>query len=457
MGQQGVDFNRVAFTTLGCKVNQYESEALKSLFHQNGYQVVDFAEQADVYVINTCTVTHLGNRKSRQMIRRAVNSNPDAVVAVTGCYAQTAPGEVLAIPGVDLVIGTSDRRRIVELVEEARKSQEPINAVRNIMEAGEFEEISVLESEHRTRAFIKIQEGCNNYCSYCIIPFARGPLRSRKPERVIEEAERLCTAGFQEIVLTGICIGTYGRDLGQVISLAGLVRKLIEIPGLTRLRLGSVEPTDITPDLVEVVADSPQVCKHLHIPLQSGSDVTLQAMNRRYNTMEYAKLVGYLRYMIPDLAVTTDVIVGFPGEEEEHFLHTLEFVEEMEFAALHVFKYSTRKGTASAELPDNVPPELKESRSRQLIKLGKDNAREFARNFIGQTMDVLVEQRVDDAALGDYPDAGAANSGESLYEGLTGNYLRVIFKAREQDRGCLVKVALEGFQQDALRGCIIDQ
>lgn len=447
MGQHGVDFKRVAFTTLGCKVNQYESEALKSLFLQNGYKVVDFTDQADVYVINTCTVTHLGNRKSRQMIRRAVNSNPDAVVAVTGCYAQTAPGEILAIPGVDLVIGTSDRGRIVELVEEAREAQEPVNAVKNIMEAGEFEEISVLQSEHRTRAFIKIQEGCNNYCSYCIIPYARGPLRSRKPERVLEEAERLCTAGFREIVLTGICIGTYGRDLEQDITLAGLVRKLTGIPGLTRLRLGSVEPTDITPDLVEVVSENPQVCKHLHIPLQSGSDVTLRAMNRRYNTMEYAKLVSYLRYMLPDLAVTTDIIVGFPGEEEEHFLHTLEFVEEMEFAALHVFKYSIRQGTAAAQLPDDVPPEVKESRSNQLIKLGKDKGREFARRFIGQTLEVIVEQRVDDGAQG----------GQVLYEGLSGNYLRVVFPAREEDRGRMVKVVPEGFWQDALRGYIFEE
>ncbi|MFZ3170902.1 MAG: tRNA (N(6)-L-threonylcarbamoyladenosine(37)-C(2))-methylthiotransferase MtaB [Carboxydocellales bacterium] len=431
---------RVALTTLGCKVNQYESEALQSLFQQKGYQVVNFTEPAEVYVINTCTVTHLGNRKSRQIIRRAVNANPNAVVAVTGCYAQTSPEEVLAIPGVNLVIGTSERAKIVELVEAAGQSGEPINAVKNIMDAGEFEEISILTSEHRTRAFIKIQEGCNNYCSYCIIPFARGPQRSRKPEKVLEEAERFCAAGFQEIVLTGICIGTYGRDLDQAISLAGLVQKITAIPGLSRVRLGSVEPTDITPELVEVVGENPRVCKHLHIPLQSGNDVTLKEMNRRYNTLEYAKLLGYLRYKIPYLAVTTDIIVGYPGEKHEYFRHTLEFVEEMEFADLHVFKYSTRQGTTASKLADNVPPDIKEDRSRQLILLGKSMARDFANSFIGQTMEVIVEQRV------------AANN---LYEGLTCNYLRVMFTAGEEDRGRLLKVVLKEFRQEALVGQVI--
>ncbi len=479
---------KVAFATLGCKVNQYESEAIKSLFLEQGYQIVDFADPADVYVINTCTVTHLGNRKSRQMIRRATNTSPEAVVAVTGCYAQTAPGEVLAIPVVNLVIGTCDRGQIVDLVEKAKAGQAPINAVRNIMEAEDFEEISVLKSEQRTRAFVKIQEGCNNFCSYCIIPFARGPLRSRQPERVVAEVERLVRAGFKEIVLTGICIGAYGRDLleknteadallptwEEELTLAGLVRSLVQIPDLVRLRLGSVEPTDITPDLVAVLADYPQVCKHLHIPLQSGSDITLKAMNRRYNTMEYAKLLGYLRYMIPDLAITTDVIAGFPGEEEEaHFLHTLEFVEKMEFAALHVFKYSPRKGTTAAEQPDSVPAEVKEHRSNRLIELGNQAARDFACKFLGQTLEVIVEQKANKVTtteltevttsvypgVADLDQPDVATPGQSdnqnIYEGLAGNYLRILFPAEQPERGQLVKVLLKNYYQDALWGEIV--
>lgn len=470
MGQQ-----KVAFATLGCKVNQYESEALKSLFTAKNYRVVDFGEAADVYVINTCTVTHMGNRKSRQMIRRAVKANPEGMVVVTGCYAQTAPGEVLSIPGVSLVIGTADRGRIVELVEQAREAQAPINAVGNIMEAEEFEELSVLDSEHRTRAFLKIQEGCNNFCSYCIIPYARGPLRSRQPDRVVEEAEKLCAAGFKEIVLTGICIGTYGKDLndgvqkggvsacsasadrdsgsapGGRVTLAGLVRKLVEVPGLARLRLGSVEPADITPELVEIVSEHPKVCKHLHIPLQSGSDIILKAMNRRYNTMEYAKLLGYLRYMIPGLAVTTDIIVGFPGEKEEYFLHTMEFVEEMEFAALHVFKFSPRQGTAAAKLPDTVSAELKERRSRQLITLGQQKTREFLNQFVGKQLEVIVEQKVnnDEVNL-------EHNSEEAFYEGITGNYLRVVFPASEAEKGRLVRIRAIKSQGDVLVGMIIE-
>ncbi|HEX3033028.1 MAG TPA: tRNA (N(6)-L-threonylcarbamoyladenosine(37)-C(2))-methylthiotransferase MtaB, partial [Bacillota bacterium] len=416
-------------------------------------QVVDFNEPADVYVINTCTVTHLGNRKSRQMIRRAVAGNENAVVAVTGCYAQTEPGEVLNIPGVSLVIGTADRGRIVELVEQAQNNPEPINAIGNIMEAKEFEEIALVHSEHRTRAFIKIQEGCNNYCSFCIIPYARGRLRSRKPERVVEEAARLTDQGFQEIVLTGICMGTYGRDLpGEAITLANLIRRLLEVPGLRRLRLGSVEPTDITPDLVSVIADNAQVCKHLHIPLQSGSDVTLQAMNRHYNTMEYAKLVGYLRYVIPDLAVTTDIIVGFPGEKEEDVEHTLEFVEEVGFAALHVFKYSPRKGTVAAGMSDQVTAQEKDVRSRRLIALGRTQAEMFARSFCGRTLEVIVEQPVEQPVDQVHEDA----QGQQYYEGLTGNYLRVVFPAAEELQGKLVRVAIQHFRQGCLQGQILD-
>ncbi|MDA8233716.1 MAG: tRNA (N(6)-L-threonylcarbamoyladenosine(37)-C(2))-methylthiotransferase MtaB [Clostridia bacterium] len=432
--------NRVAVTTLGCKVNQYESAALMDLFREQGYVVVDFADLADVYIINTCTVTHLGNRKSRQMIRRAVKTNPEAVVAVTGCYAQTSPGEVLAIPGVNLVVGTKDRRRIVELVEEAKKSQAPLNAVTNIMEAKEFEDLQLVSYEGRTRAFIKIQEGCNNYCSYCIIPYARGPLRSRPPEKVVAEAENLVAQGFREIVLTGICTGTYGRDLGGDANLAGLLAQLSQVDGLRRLRLSSIEPTDITPGLLEVIADSPVICRHLHIPLQSGSDAVLRAMNRKYTTEEYEQLIGYIRFLIPGVAITTDIITGFPGERDEDFRTTMGFVEEVDFSDIHVFKYSPRQGTKAAEMANQVPSGIKDDRSQQLIQLAARKAREFAAGFIAQTMEVLVENTYQDDL--------------TRWEGLTDNYLRVVFPGSPGLKGDFLDIKITGQDDVILHGLI---
>ncbi|MHB8171743.1 MAG: tRNA (N(6)-L-threonylcarbamoyladenosine(37)-C(2))-methylthiotransferase MtaB, partial [Thermincolia bacterium] len=431
---------RIAITTLGCKVNQYESAALVDLFREQGYGLVDFEDTADVYIINTCTVTHLGNRKSRQMIRRAVKVNPEAVVAVTGCYAQTSPGEVLAIPGVSLVVGTRDRSRMVELVEDAKKSQVPLNAVTNIMEANEFEDLQLVSYEGRTRVFIKIQEGCNNYCSYCIIPYARGPLRSRPPEKVLAEAEKLAAQGFGEIILTGICTGTYGRDLGGDTNLTNLLTKLCEIDGLRRLRLSSVEPTDITPGLLEVIANSPMICRHLHIPLQSGSDAVLLAMNRKYTTEEYEQLIGYIRFLIPGVAITTDIISGFPGEREADFLTTMEFVENMDFAGVHVFKYSPRQGTKAAEMANQVSSRDKEERSRQLIELATRKVREFATGFIGETAEVLVENTHQDNA--------------ELWEGLTDNYLRVVFPGSPTLKGSFVDVNIIGEDNGILQGLI---
>lgn len=431
---------KVAFTTLGCKVNQYESEAMKSLFLEADYEVTEFDKYADVYVINTCTVTHLGNRKSRQMIRRAINNNPQAVVAVVGCYAQTAPGEVLEIPGVSLVIGTKDRNKIVELVHQAKASGEQINAVGNIMEAEEFEELTVVDKEQRTRAFLKIQEGCNNFCSYCIIPYARGPLRSRQPEKVLEEAENLVKSGFKELVITGICTGTYGKDLGNI-TLAGLVAQIGKIPGLERLRLGSLEPTDITPELVEVIRETPTICNHLHIPLQSGSDRILAAMNRNYLTNEYYKLIAYLRYSIPDLAVTTDVIVGFPGEKEEDFLIGKNFISRMEFANLHVFKYSPRAGTKAAEMSDQVDNAVKELRSKELIELAQRLQQEFAESYLEEEVQVLAEVQSKE-----YPE---------FWEGLTSNYLRVLFKGEGIVQGNIYSIKLEDWVEGKLYGELI--
>lgn len=449
---------KTAIYTLGCKVNQYESEALASLFRKAGYEIVDFKDPADVYVINTCTVTHLGDRKSRQMIRRAVKTNPDAIVAVTGCYAQTSPGEVLEIPGVDIVVGTRDRSRLPELVIEARRSREtlraeetfqareirrsraPINAVDDIMQAAEFEELPILDYETRTRAFIKIQEGCSNFCTYCIVPYARGPLRSRPEEKVLAEAEHFIREGFKEIVLAGIHTGAYGLDRGEERGLAGLVKKIARLPGLHRLRLSSIEPMDITFDLIGVIADNPVVCRHLHIPLQSGDDTVLKKMNRHYTAGEFARLVAVVRDRIPGVAITTDIMVGFPGETDGLFENSYRFAEAMGFARMHVFKYSPRRGTKAAGYPDQVPPEQKEERSRRLIALGEKMSQDFARQFLGADIEVLVEQR--------------HSKRSKFYEGLTDNYLRVLLQGDDKMRGQFIRVKLEKVKGEYLLGIL---
>ncbi|MCL6634759.1 MAG: tRNA (N(6)-L-threonylcarbamoyladenosine(37)-C(2))-methylthiotransferase MtaB [Peptococcaceae bacterium] len=432
---------KVAIYTLGCKVNQYESASLAGLFRERGYRVVDFEDTADVYIINTCTVTHLGDRKSRQLIRRAARANPGALIAVTGCYAQTSPGEVLEIPGVDLVVGTRDRTRLVDLVEEAAKGGVPLNAVREYEAGDEFEEFPSLPLQGRVRAFLKIQEGCSNFCTYCIVPYARGPLRSRRPERVIDAAREMVAAGFKEIVLTGIHTGAYGQDLDEDLTLAGLLRRLAEIPGISRLRLSSIEPNDITPELVETLAGSKIFCRHLHVPLQSGDDRILRRMGRRYSTWEYARLAEVLRENIPGLALTTDVMVGFPGETEENFANTYRFIEKVSFSGLHVFKFSPRRGTPAAGFAEQVGPHIKEERSRKLIQLGEILAARFASSHLGLELDVLVEQPFGDDG--------------QLYEGLTDNYLKVAFPGHESLRGEMVRVKAGRLRGAVLEGRII--
>lgn len=426
---------RVAFHTLGCKVNQNEAEAMQRLFRHAGYQVVDFQEEADVYVIHTCTVTHLGDRKSRQIIRRAIRLNPEAVVAVTGCYAQVASQEVLEIPGVDLVIGTQNRARIVELVEQVMEERQPLNAVEDILKVKEFEELPI-EETGRIRAFMKIQEGCQNFCTYCIIPFARGPVRSRHPDKILAEAGRLVDKGYKELVLTGICTGAYGQDLGDGIDLNRLLLKLKEIPGLLRIRISSLDPNDFTPDLIDTLTGNPVFCSHLHISLQSGNDKILRDMRRKYTTAYFAYLVGELRKRRPGIALTTDIMVGFPGETEEDHQSSLEFVERMALSGLHVFKYSRRKGTKAYDFPGQVPPPEKEKRSRDFLSLDKKLREAYARSFLGERLEVLVETAVD----GGY------------WEGHTGNYLKVRFPAGEDLRGQPVPVVLEAIEGDIIKG-----
>ncbi|CCO07881.1 tRNA (N(6)-L-threonylcarbamoyladenosine(37)-C(2))-methylthiotransferase MtaB [Desulforamulus hydrothermalis] len=431
-----------AIYTLGCKVNQYESAAMADLFRRAGYRVVDFEQPADVYIINTCTVTHLGDRKSRQMIRRAAKQNPAAVIAVTGCYAQTSPGEVLEIPGVNLVVGTADKSRIVQLVEEYAGRTAPVQAVADVMAKDCFDELPVPTEQGKSRAFLKIQEGCNSFCAYCIIPYARGPVRSRLPENVVRSATQLIQQGYQEIVLTGIHIGAYGQDLADPrINLGWLVERLARLPGLTRLRLGSVEPHDINQQLITAVANHPNICRHLHIPLQSGDDQILAGMQRRYTAGQFLELIDHIKQTIAGVAITSDVIVGFPGETEAHFQNTMQTVSRAAFASIHVFKYSPRKGTPAAAMPDQVPPAVKEDRSKRLIALGQRLAHDFAVRQVGKNLAVLVEQPCEKLT--------------GFYEGHSDNYLKVVFPADESLRGKIVTVHIEEAGDAWLKGRII--
>lgn len=437
-----MDKPKAAVYTLGCKVNQNESDAIISSLQQAGYREVPFEEAADVYIINTCTVTHLADRKSRQMIRRAVKTNPEAVVAVTGCYAQTSPGDVLGIPGVNLVVGTRDRHRLPELLEEAKNAREPVNAVQDIMQVEAFEEITGEEIvPHMVRAYLKIQEGCNQFCSYCIIPYARGPIRSRPVHRVLAAAQGLVKGGYQEIILTGIHTGAYGVDLTPRTDLASLVEKLVQVPGLKRLRISSLDPNEISEKLLKVMAHSSVLCRHLHIPLQSGDDHILQRMNRVYRTAQYAELVDRIRSRIPEIALTTDIMVGFPGETEEEFLHTGHFAERIGFAGMHVFKYSPRKGTPAASFPGQIAPEIKEARSNQLIALGKKLLKNYAEKYLGRTLEVLVEQP-------------RALSGQVYWEGHSDNYLHMVFLSDRDLKGRLADVRAARFQDGVIYGSL---
>ena len=329
----------VAFHTLGCKVNHYETEAIWQLFKQGGYERTEYEKKADVYVINTCTVTNTGDKKSRQVIRRAVRQNPDAVICVTGCYAQTSPAEIMAIPGVDIVVGTQDREKMLGYIEEFRKERQPINAVRNIMKTRVYEELDVPYFTDRTRASLKIQEGCNNFCTFCIIPWARGLMRSRDGKEVIKQAQQLVDAGYKEIVLTGIHTGGYGEDIKDY-NLAGLLRDMeAEVGGLKRLRISSIEASQISDEVIEVLDKSEVVVRHLHIPLQSGSNTVLKRMRRKYTMEFFQERLDRLKEALPGLAITSDVIVGFPGETEEEFMETYNFIKENRFSELHVFPY----------------------------------------------------------------------------------------------------------------------
>jgi len=420
----------VAFHTLGCKVNHYETEAIWQLFKHQGYERVDFESTADVYIINTCTVTNTGDKKSRQVIRRAVRKNPDAVICVTGCYAQTSPAEIMAIPGVDIVVGTQDRTKMLEYIEQYKNERQPINGVKNIMKNRVYEELDVPAFTDRTRASLKIQEGCNNFCTFCIIPWARGLMRSRDPKEVVRQAQQLVDAGYKEIVLTGIHTGGYGQDLKDY-NLAMLLRDLEEqVKGLKRIRISSIEASQLTDEVIDVIEKSNIIVRHMHIPLQSGSDTVLKRMRRKYTMAQFAERLLKLKKALPGLAVTSDVIVGFPGETEEEFMETYNFIKDHKFSELHVFPYSKRTGTPAARMTDQIDEEIKNERVHRLIALSDQLAKEYSSTFENEVLEVIPEEKYKED-----PDSG-------LYEGYTDNYLKVVFPATEDMVGKLVRVKI---------------
>jgi threonylcarbamoyladenosine tRNA methylthiotransferase MtaB len=420
----------VAFHTLGCKVNHYETEAIWQLFQSEGYKRTDFDSSADVYVINTCTVTNTGDKKSRQVIRRAIRKNPDAVICVTGCYAQTSPAEIMAIPGVDVVVGTQDRSKMLTYIQQYQEERMPINGVSNIMKARVYEELDVPAFTDRTRASLKIQEGCNNFCTFCIIPWARGLLRSRKPEDVLSQAQQLVDSGYKEIVLTGIHTAGYGEDMKDY-SFAKLLRDLDKnITGLKRIRISSIEASQITDEVIEVMGNSEKIVPHLHIPLQSGSNTVLQRMRRKYSMEMFGERLDRLKEALPGLAITSDVIVGFPGETEEEFMETYRFIENHKFMELHVFPYSKRTGTPAAKMENQVPEDIKNERVHKLIALSDQLAKEYASDYEDMVVEVIPEEEFKD------------EPGKRLFVGYTPNYLKVIFEGNEDMIGKLVKVKI---------------
>ncbi|MFA1641718.1 tRNA (N(6)-L-threonylcarbamoyladenosine(37)-C(2))-methylthiotransferase MtaB [Chryseomicrobium imtechense] len=420
----------VAFHTLGCKVNHYETEAIWQLFKEQNYERTEFDKQSDVYVINTCTVTNTGDKKSRQVIRRAIRQNPDAVICVTGCYAQTSPAEIMAIPGVDIVVGTQDRRKMLDYIEQYKVERQPINAVGNIMKNRVYEELDVPNFTDRTRASLKIQEGCNNFCTFCIIPWARGLIRSRDPEEVVNQAKQLVAAGYKEIVLTGIHTGGYGEDLKDY-NLAQLLRDLeSQVTGLKRLRISSIEASQLTDEVIAVLKESKIVVRHLHIPIQSGSDTVLKRMRRKYTMAFFADRLIELRKALPDLAITSDVIVGFPGETEEEFMETYEFIRTHRFSELHVFPYSKRTGTPAARMDNQVDEDIKNERVHRLITLNDQLAKEYASSYEDEVLEIIPEERYQSDTPGDF------------VVGYTDNYLKVVIPGTEELIGQLVKVKI---------------
>ena len=382
----------VAFITLGCKVNQYETNAMSQKLIEEGYKIVEHTQKADIYIINTCTVTNMSDRKSRQMIRRAKEINPEAIIIAVGCYVQVAKKEIENIKEIDLALGNEEKVDIVkycnEIIQKNKKEK-----IADVMQSRKFAEFGETSYTEKTRAVIKVQDGCNNFCSYCIIPYAKGRVRSRKPESVIKEVKEIVKEGIKEVVITGIHVASYGKDFEDGTRLIDLLEQINKIEGLKRIRLGSLEPNLITPEFVERLGNVDKICDHFHLSLQSGCDETLKRMNRKYTTQEFENGVNLLRKKFPEVALTTDIIVGFPGETEEEFNTTYKFLSKIKFSKMHVFKYSQRKGTVAAKMKNQVNPQIKEERSNKLIELSNKNEIEFLDNNLGKELEVLFETK----------------------------------------------------------------
>lgn len=378
---------RVAFYTLGCKVNKYETDSMIDLFKKADYDIVSFNDVADIYVVNTCTVTGHGDKKSRHIIYKAKRTNRNAKVIVTGCLAQIAKKENKHVSGADLLIGTEERKHIVDIIEDRYKDE-----FTGMNQNTQFWESGGISSEERTRAYVKIEDGCDRYCTYCIIPYARGPVRSRKREDIVNEVEKLAEKGFLEVVLIGIHLASYGKDL-RGISLIDVLKDINKIEGIKRIRLGSLEPTFIDEESIKELKNVSKLCKHFHLSLQSGCDETLKRMNRKYTTAEYRHRIFLLRENFEDVAITTDIITGFPGETEQEFDTTYNFLKDIKLSKLHVFPYSKRKGTVAESMQNQVPEEIKDIRTKKLISLSDENEKEFKKRFIGKEMEVILEKK----------------------------------------------------------------
>ncbi len=424
----------VKFITLGCKTNLYESDAMAELFKNSGYERVYGSVPADIYVINTCTVTAVGAQKSRQHIRRARRENPAAIVAVTGCLVQTEAEKIKRETGADLLVGNNHRSKIVELAEAAAKGKKT-DAVDNILKVHEFEELGTVRSQSRVRANLKIEDGCNNFCTYCIIPYARGPVRSRSMDNIIKEAEALGRNGYGELVLTGIHIDSYGSDLKDGSSLADVIEKIHDIDGIRRIRLGSLEPVAVTPEFAERMKKLSKLCPQFHMSLQSGCGETLKRMNRHYTPEEYRRAAELLRKSLADTAITTDLMVGFPGETESEFEESYNFCREIGFSQMHIFPYSVREGTAAAKFKNQIPEGIKHERVRIMLALADQMKKEFCGQYIGKTVSVLAEQKK-----------------KGGIHGTTANYMDVMIRDGSAEPGENVSVMLDGFENGYLTG-----
>lgn len=424
---------KAALHNLGCKVNAYETEAMQEMLEKAGYEIVPFKEGADVYVINTCTVTNIADRKSRQMLHRARKMNPDAVVVAAGCYVQAQDGKGQD-PCIDIVLGNNHKKDLVRILDEYAAKRASAAEIEDISRTREYESLHLTKPGDHTRAYIKVQDGCNQFCTYCIIPYARGRVRSRVMEDVLREVRELAEGGYKEVVLTGIHLSSYGIDFDRERHLLELIRAVHEVDGIERIRLGSLEPGIITEEFARELSRIPEICPHFHLSLQSGCDATLKRMNRRYTSAEYAEKCRILRKYFDDPALTTDVIVGFPGETEEEFRASYDFVDSIDFYETHIFKYSRRSGTKAAVMPDQVSEQVKAERSAVMIGLGERKRAAYEKRYVGREVEVLVEE---DAVM----------DGRCVQVGHTKEYIKVALESNEDLKNRIVKVRIENDSQ----------